>query len=57
MGCDKDWTAWQPIEARTEAMLDTFTLGLFIVPSTSDPSAPTTCRTTQPPLRLEGGAL
>jgi AcrR family transcriptional regulator len=29
MGCDKEWTDWQSIEARTEAMLDAMTFGLF----------------------------
>ena len=29
MGCDKDWTDWQSVEARTEAMLDAMTFGLF----------------------------
>ena len=29
MGCDKEWTDWQPIEMRTEAMLDAMTFGLF----------------------------
>jgi AcrR family transcriptional regulator len=29
MGCDKQWTAWQSIDLRTEAMLDAMTFGLF----------------------------
>jgi AcrR family transcriptional regulator len=29
MGSDEDWTDWQSIEARTEAMLDAMTFGLF----------------------------
>jgi AcrR family transcriptional regulator len=29
MGCNKDWTDWQSIEARTESMLDAMTFGLF----------------------------
>jgi AcrR family transcriptional regulator len=37
MGCDKEWTDWQPIEMRTETMLDTFTFGLFTpAPQPSD---------------------
>ena len=36
MGCD-GWTNWQPIEMRTEAMLDTFTSGLF-VPAPAGPA-------------------
>jgi AcrR family transcriptional regulator len=41
MGCDKDWTVWQPIEARTEAMLDTFTYGLFAPAATPQPTTST----------------
>ena len=43
MGCDKDWTDWQPIEARTEAMLDAMTIGLFAltaVPNSTPPPTP-----------------
>jgi len=29
MGCDKEWTDWQSVEMRTEAMLDAMTFGLF----------------------------
>jgi AcrR family transcriptional regulator len=37
MGCD-GWTDWQPIEMRIEAMLDTFTYGLFTPPATPEPT-------------------
>jgi AcrR family transcriptional regulator len=40
MGCDKDWTAWQPIETRTEAMLDAMTFGLFTPSPAPHPTTP-----------------
>jgi AcrR family transcriptional regulator len=43
MGCDKEWTDWQPIEMRTEAMLDTFSSGLF-VPAMESPATKTEAR-------------
>jgi len=39
LGCDKEWTDWQSIEARTEAMLDAMMFGLF-APTSQAPSAP-----------------
>lgn len=38
MGCDRDWTNWQSIEARTEAMLDALCSGLFVSPGAHGPA-------------------